>query len=74
MSYKCSWCEQTVEGYPVGSFTRVFDGYEPGMPTGRPTPKFVTLSNARICGTCMNDPACTGEAMLKRIRAKQEPA
>lgn len=69
MSYKCSWCEQTKDDYPAGSFTRVFDGYEPGLPNGRPIPKFVTLTNSRLCEACMSDPACTGEAMLKRIRA-----
>ena len=71
MAYKCSWCEQTKEGYPAGSFTRVFDGYEPSAISDRRMPKFVRITgNQSICDVCMTDPACTGEAMVKRIRAR----
>jgi len=73
MAYKCSWCEQTKDAPPAGSFTPVFDGREPCLMTGAPnrgSPKFVEIKgNNSLCETCMTNPACTGEAMVKRIRA-----
>lgn len=76
MAYKCSWCEQEREGFPVGSYTRIQDGFDLDRPVPfayppRFHPKYVTFSNTKLCETCMTDPVASGENFLRRYRERE---
>lgn len=71
MAYKCSWCEQEREGFPVGAYTRIHDGYRTEGPSFTPLPKYVEFRNTHLCETCMNDPAASGENFLRRWRERE---